>query len=37
MSTGNGSIWVIIAGQEIGLWRDDPDGFTEVSYAVVDD
>lgn len=36
MSSGDGRIWVIVAGQEIGVWRDDPDGFTEVSYAVVD-
>ena len=32
----DGRIWVIVAGQEIGVWRDDPDGFAEVSYAVVE-
>lgn len=37
MSSGDGRIWVIVAGQKIGVCRDDPDGFTEVSYAVADD
>ena len=33
---GDGAIWAIVAGGEIGFWRDTPDGFAALSYVLVD-
>lgn len=30
----DGRIWVIVAGDAITCWRDGPDGFEPLSYAV---
>jgi proteasome lid subunit RPN8/RPN11 len=29
----NGGIWAIIAGRDVRLWRDGPQGFESVSYT----
>lgn len=34
MASGDGSLWAIIAGGEIRLWRDVSQEFREVSYGV---
>ena len=33
---GDGAIWAIVAGGEIGFWRDTAAGFAALSYVVVD-
>lgn len=33
---GDGAIWAIVVGDEIGFWRDTPGGFAALSYALVD-
>ena len=36
MAAGDGRVWVIIGAGEVRLWRDDPEDFTALSYAVSD-
>lgn len=31
----DGAIWAIVAGDAIGWWRDRPDGFATLPYAVI--
>ena len=33
-SSGDGRAWAIIAGGQVALWRDGPDGFEALCYAV---
>jgi len=35
MSAGDGKIWAIAAGGDLRFWRDDPDRFYALSYAVI--
>lgn len=35
-SGGDGSVWAIVAGGEVALWRDGPGGFEALSYRLVD-
>ena len=35
-AAGDGKVWAIIAGAEVRLWRDDPEGFTPLSNSVCD-
>ncbi len=35
-SAGDGSVWAIVAGGEVALWQDGPEGFQALSYRVVD-
>lgn len=35
-SGGDGSVWAIVAGGEVGFWRDAPGGFEALSYRLVD-
>jgi proteasome lid subunit RPN8/RPN11 len=35
-ASGDGRIWAILAGMEIGWWRDAPDGFEQVRIAAVE-
>ena len=37
MAAGDGAIWAIVAGGEISLWRDEPEGFRALSYTVAGD
>lgn len=34
-ASGDGRIWAILAGMEIGWWRDTPDGFERVRVAAI--
>ena len=34
MSAGDGKVWAIVAGDEIKFWKDAPEGFEALSYAV---
>ena len=36
MAAHDGKIWAILAGDTVRLWRDDPEGFAELSYDVVE-
>jgi proteasome lid subunit RPN8/RPN11 len=36
MAPGDGRVWAIIAGGEVTFWRDEPDGFAPLPYAVED-
>lgn len=31
---GDGRVWAIVAGGAVTLWRDNPDGFVALPYAV---
>lgn len=31
---GDGRVWAIVAGDEVGFWRDCPGGFEQLSYTV---
>lgn len=33
---GDGRVWAIMANGEVGFWRDNPDGFAALSYAVLE-
>lgn len=33
-ASGDGRIWAIVAGEEIGFWRDRLDGFAPLSYTL---
>lgn len=33
MAHGDGKIWAIIGADRVQFWRDQPDGFTSLSYA----
>jgi len=35
-AAGDGRIWAIIAGDDVRLWRDSPDGFAALSYTPSD-
>ncbi|MBW8784547.1 MAG: M67 family metallopeptidase [Novosphingobium sp.] len=35
-ATGDGSVWAIVAGGEVGFWRDTGLGFEALSYVVAD-
>ncbi len=35
-AAGDGKVWAIVAGGEVRLWRDDPEGFTPLSYSACD-
>lgn len=35
-SSGDGRAWAIVAGGEIGFWRDGDEGFEALFYGVVD-
>lgn len=34
-ASGDGRVWAIVARNEIGWWRDKPDGFEALSLRVV--
>jgi proteasome lid subunit RPN8/RPN11 len=34
-AAGDGSLWAIVAGGAVALWKDTPMGFQALSYAVV--
>ena len=36
MADGTGKIWAIIGPGEVTFWQDDPDGFAELSYEIID-
>ena len=36
MAARDGKVWAIVAGEDVTFWRDDPGGFTVLSYAVID-
>ncbi|MFL0357435.1 Mov34/MPN/PAD-1 family protein [Erythrobacter sp. GH1-10] len=33
-SAGDRRVWAIAAGETVRFWRDDPDGFEALSYAL---
>jgi desampylase len=33
-ATGDGRVWAIVGEGRVGWWRDGPDGFEPLSYAV---
>lgn len=35
-ASGDGRAWAIVAGDEVGLWRDGKTGFEPLFYRVVD-
>ncbi len=35
-ASGDARVWAIVAGSEIGFWRDGQDGFERLSYRVSD-
>lgn len=35
-SAGDGSVWAIVGGDAVTFWRDGPEGFEALSYAVGD-
>ncbi len=35
-ASGDGRIWAIIAGDDFRLWRDGDEGFTPLSFALID-
>lgn len=36
MASGDGRVWAIITAGRVTFWRDTPEGFEPLSYAVVD-
>ncbi|MHA7819285.1 MAG: M67 family metallopeptidase [Erythrobacter sp.] len=36
MAAHDGKVWAIIAGRNLRLWRDDPQGFAALSYSVTE-
>ena len=36
LSAGDGRIWAIVAKDGVRFWRDDAEGFSPLSYEVVD-
>ena len=36
MAARDGKIWAIIGPDEVMFWKDDPDGFTALSYEIID-
>ena len=34
-ASGDGRVWAIVAGGEVALWRDAPDGFEALPYRLV--
>ena len=34
-ASGDGRAWAIVAGGEVGFWRDGPAGFEALCYAVL--
>nr|WP_234036251.1 M67 family metallopeptidase [Porphyrobacter sp. YT40] len=35
-AAGDGKVWAIVAGDDVRLWRDDPEGFAPLSYNACD-
>jgi desampylase len=35
-ASGDGKVWAIVAGGEVGFWRDSPGGFEALPYQLVD-
>ena len=35
MAAHDGSVWAIVAGESLRLWRDEADGFTPLPYRLV--
>jgi proteasome lid subunit RPN8/RPN11 len=35
-AAGDGSIWAIVAGDDVAFWLDGEDGFTALSYSLAD-
>nr|WP_295638176.1 M67 family metallopeptidase [Novosphingobium sp.] len=35
-ASGDGKVWAIVAGREVRFWRDGPQGFVALSYALSD-
>jgi desampylase len=33
-AAGDGRLWAIVAGEDLRIWRDAPEGFCELSYSV---
>lgn len=36
MAAGDGKVWAIIADGTAAMWRDQPEGFLKLSYAVTE-
>lgn len=36
MAARDGKVWAIVAGEDMTFWRDYPEGFAALSYAVID-
>lgn len=34
-ASGDGHVWAIVGGDDVAFWRDDPEGFCELSYSVL--
>jgi proteasome lid subunit RPN8/RPN11 len=34
-ASGDGRAWAIVAGKDLRIWRDDPEGLCELSYSVL--
>lgn len=34
-ASGDARVWAIVAGSEVALWRDTPDGFEALPYRLV--
>jgi proteasome lid subunit RPN8/RPN11 len=35
-ASGDGRIWAIIAGEDVRFWKDGEQGFTALSFAVIE-
>ena len=35
-ASGDGKVWAIVAHAEVRFWRDEPQGFVALSYALSD-
>jgi proteasome lid subunit RPN8/RPN11 len=33
-AAGDGRVWAIVAGEDLRIWRDTPEGLCELSYSV---
>lgn len=36
MASGDGRVWAIIAGEDVRFWKDGKQGFTALSFAVIE-
>lgn len=36
MASGDGRVWAIIAGEDVRFWKDGEQGFTALSFAVIE-